>query len=251
MSCLVASAVAGCVVVAIGCSLLISISLLAETPSTLDSRHQLLNLRLLLAGERQEWQARRASIIAVEVHGVLHAGDAEFADHALGGEFHTLLFFAGERGVSVLERGVDFVARSGRRTGEGKNGADRSQSERRFELVSGSDHDPEPDLFLPRFQFSYNSYSRGRRLGSAFCGDGRGRPSLHFNRARQRGYAYQFPALLFTLGSGGLEHPRSHGLERLGHGNLSLHVARALDHRFHFVEVTARLLDRCNVGMSG
>src|SRR5438309_6203498 len=49
------------------------------------SRHQLLNLRLLLAGKRQKRQARRASEIAIYIHSVLHARHAELANHALGG----------------------------------------------------------------------------------------------------------------------------------------------------------------------
>src|SRR5271157_902121 len=124
MSCLAVSPVAGCVVVAIEL-LLINFALeilhglppcsipIFDSRSALDSRHQLLDLGFLLAGKRQEWQPRRASIVAVEVHGVLHAGDAEFTDHALGDDLHALLFFAGERVVSVFERGVDFVTRGG------------------------------------------------------------------------------------------------------------------------------------------
>src|SRR5208337_141586 len=134
----------------------------SKTLLALDSGHQLLDLGLLLARERQEGQARRASIVAVEVHGVLHAGDAEFADHALGSQFHALLLFAGECSISVFKRGVDFVTRSGRWTSEGENSADSSQSERRFELVSGSDHDLEADFFLAGLQSSHNGY-RARR----------------------------------------------------------------------------------------
>src|SRR5271156_7014799 len=92
----------------------------------LEARHQLLNLRFLLASERQKWQPRRAAIVTVDVHGVLHAGDPEVTDHALGSHSHTLLFFAGQRIVSVFERGVDFVARHGRWAGKGENSADSS-----------------------------------------------------------------------------------------------------------------------------
>src|SRR5580658_1846904 len=160
MSCLVVSPVAGGVVVAIICSLVNS-----ELPSSprktslaLDSRHQLLDLDLLIAAERQERQPRRASIIAVDVHSVFHAGDAEFTDHALGSQLHTLLFLARESGVSFFERGVDFVTCHGRRTGEGENRACRSQSKRRFQLVSRADHDLEADFFLAGLQFSYDGY---------------------------------------------------------------------------------------------
>jgi len=78
-----------------------------------DPRHQLLDLGFLFAAQRQERQARGASVVAAQVHGVLHARDAKLADHALGGEFQALLLFAGESGVSVLERGENFVARMG------------------------------------------------------------------------------------------------------------------------------------------
>ena len=53
------------------------------------------NLGFLVAVQRQEWQARWAAIIAIQVHGILYAGDAEFSNYALGGEFHALLFFLG------------------------------------------------------------------------------------------------------------------------------------------------------------
>src|SRR5580692_6912447 len=117
---------------------------------TANSRHQLLNLSFLLAAEWQERQTRRASVVAVEVHGILYAGYSEVADDALGGQFNAVLFFARERRVAVFECGVDFVARHGRGTREGQNGADRAESKRRFELVSGTDHDLEANFFLPR-----------------------------------------------------------------------------------------------------
>ena len=82
-------------------------------------------------------------------------------------------------------------------------------------------------------------------------GTGR-RPCSVDGGTRQRGYADQFPALLFAFGSRGLEHTRSYGLERFRHGGLPLYidVARALDHLFHFVEVAARFLDGDDVGMA-
>jgi hypothetical protein len=43
---------------------------------TLDAGHQFIDLCLLLAGERQEWESRRTSVVAVEVHRVFHCGDA-------------------------------------------------------------------------------------------------------------------------------------------------------------------------------
>src|ERR1700694_1421693 len=102
MSCLVVSPVAGCVVVAIDLLLIVFAltSSRCRKPSTLDPRHQLLDLRLLLAGERQKRQPRRASVIAIDVHRVLHARDAEFTGHAQGGLSDTLLFFVGEGLVS-------------------------------------------------------------------------------------------------------------------------------------------------------
>src|SRR5271156_5848795 len=136
MSCLVVSPVAGCVMVAIICSLVKSeikselLYSLCKHPLALDPRHQLLDLHLLLAAERQERQPRRAPVIAVEIHGMLHARNTEVADYALGSQFQAFLFFAGERGVSVFERGIDFVTRHGCRTSKGENRADCSQSER-------------------------------------------------------------------------------------------------------------------------
>ncbi len=91
---------------------------------------------------------------------MLHAGDSEVTDHALGSEFHSFLLFAGERIVSVFERGVDFVTCHGCWTCEGENRAYRSQSERRLELVSGADHDLEADFFLACLQFSHDGYRR-------------------------------------------------------------------------------------------
>jgi len=44
---------------------------------------------------------------------------------------------------------------------------------------------------------------------------------------------------------------RSHGLEGFRYGGLSLYLTRALDHRFHFVEIAARFLNRDDVGMVG
>ena len=89
---------------------------------------------------------------------MLHAGDSEVTDHALGSEFHSFLLFAGERIVSVLERGEDFVTCHRCWTCEGEDRANGSQSERRFKLVSGADHDLEADFFLAGLQFSHDGY---------------------------------------------------------------------------------------------
>src|SRR5258707_8520630 len=220
--------------------------------SAFDARHQLLDLHFLLAGERQEWQPRRASIVAVEVHGVLHAGDAEVTNHALGGQSHTLLLFAGERVVSIFDGSIDFVTRHGRGTGEGENAADRSQTKRRFKLGSGANHDLEANVFLPRLQFAYDGYRRGRRFCTAAFAfaDGRGRPSLYrFRRTRERGDADQFPALFLAFRGCCLEHARCHGIECFRHGGLPFYLTRALDQLLHFVEVAARFLDGDNAGM--
>ena len=124
--------------------------------SALDPSHQLLDFYFLLASQRQEWQTRRASIVAVEVHGVLHTGDAEIANHSLSGEFHALLFFAGKPRVSIFESGKDFVARHGRRTGESEDRANSTKPERRFKLVSGSYHHLEANFLLACLQLSYH-----------------------------------------------------------------------------------------------
>jgi len=109
---------------------------------------ELLNLGFLLAIEGQEGQARWSAVVAIEVHRKFHARHTEFGNDALGGEFHSLLLLAGESGVAFLEGGIDFVARGGRGTGESEDGAYGAESQRRFELVSRSDHDLEADFFL-------------------------------------------------------------------------------------------------------
>jgi hypothetical protein len=41
---------------------------------------QPLHLRFQISSERQQWQPNRTSEVAVEIHGVLYSGDAQFSD---------------------------------------------------------------------------------------------------------------------------------------------------------------------------
>src|SRR5438045_2310687 len=47
-----------------------------------DVLEQLLDLRLFIGSQRQQRQTRPAAEHAVEIHGVLHTGDAQLADNA-------------------------------------------------------------------------------------------------------------------------------------------------------------------------
>ncbi len=86
-----------------------------------------------------------------------------------------------------------------------------------------------PTSFLLVFNFPITVTAEEDGFDTNFW-DGRGRPSLHcFRIACKRRDAYQFPALLFTFGGGGLHHARRHGFERVGHCCLSFDGPRAFD----------------------
>src|SRR5215469_6837799 len=61
-----------------------------------DIRHQLFNLGFEVSRERQQRQTHRPTKVAIQVHGVLQAGNAESTHYALGGLADALLLGTGE-----------------------------------------------------------------------------------------------------------------------------------------------------------
>src|SRR4051794_38574463 len=92
--------------------------------------HDALNFLLPLGGGRQQRQARAPAVVAVQVHRVLDAGNAELTDETLRGSGDALLLFLRQVCVPFLPGGVDLEAGRGRRVCEGEDGADGADVER-------------------------------------------------------------------------------------------------------------------------
>ena len=123
----------------------------AKAQLATDVCHHLLDLEFLFACEREEWQARKAAEVAVQVHGVLHAGNTEFANHARGGFGDPFLLLLGERVVAFSPGSVDLIASGRGGASEGEDGSNCSGIERWRELLCGSDQDLETDFLLTGF----------------------------------------------------------------------------------------------------
>src|SRR5439155_26248943 len=86
--------------------------------------HQLLDFGFQFSCKRQEWKARWAAIVTVQVRGVFQSGDTEFRTDSGGSACNTFLLNAGEFPVAFFPGGKDFVAGSWSWRGKGKNCAD-------------------------------------------------------------------------------------------------------------------------------
>src|SRR5579863_1525865 len=85
--------------------------------------HQLLDLRFQVSSQWQQWQSDRASEVAVEIHCVFHAGDAQPGNYSRRGLVDSQLFQPSQFQVAFFPGSIDFVTSGWSCVGESENRA--------------------------------------------------------------------------------------------------------------------------------
>src|SRR5665213_1513296 len=122
----------------------------ANLSSVANVGHERLHILLLLSGQRQEWQARTASVVAIQIAGKLQAGHTHLCCDADRGLANALLFFFRQPRVPFLPRRPDLIAALGRTRGKRENGAVGPRRQRSVQGAGGPCQDGEPHFFLAR-----------------------------------------------------------------------------------------------------
>lgn len=60
--------------------------------------------------QRQQGEPGVPTVVAVEIHRVLQRGNSQLARDARNRACNSLLFLFGKPGITVFERGIDFIA---------------------------------------------------------------------------------------------------------------------------------------------
>src|ERR1035438_6931028 len=107
----------------------VSLKRIAIPFSVPDFRQQAFDLRLFGACNRQQRRACAASIVAVEVAGILDARNAQLADDALAHGRDALLLLFCECKVVVLPCKINLLAGLGSTGGKAQDGAGGSTEE--------------------------------------------------------------------------------------------------------------------------
>ena len=136
------------------------------------------DLSLFVRSNAEQRAAWTAAVVAVEVAGVLDAGDAELADDALVGLGDALLLFRGELQVVIFPGEIDLLAGLRGEGGEGEDAAAGAGLEATEQRGPGAGEDLEADFLGAGFDGD-----GGRRGGQRLClrqvagGDERARAS--------------------------------------------------------------------------
>src|SRR5580704_16351943 len=146
---------------------------------------QALNFFLSFPSERQKRQPCRPAEVAVEIHAILHAGNAKVTNHPLRGQSDPLLLQPRQVDVTLFPCSINFVTRRWRKTGEGQNRSHRSGIERRMQLMRRPHQHLESRFLWSLQHFAHHRDCLGRRL----------RRRQRRRRARQHSDLHQFSAL--------------------------------------------------------
>src|SRR5437868_14074563 len=98
------------------------------------------------------------AVVAVEVHAVLYARDAEIAPHALSRLGDSLLLQARQVSVAFFPCGVNFVAGGRRRAGKSENRSHRARIERWIQFLRRSNEHLESDFLLSCLHLPHHRY---------------------------------------------------------------------------------------------